>query len=337
MSAALLSFLRWWWAELAGMLPERMRAGAIRYELVPGPSGVSLTRAQGGAGRVMETRPAAQASALLARLPPGARVALRWTGGQPFHLLLTLPAVAAASLEESVMFALDGQFPLPLGQLRLAWQVLATDRAAQRIRVGVSALPEGAAEAALAWLRAHGLPPLPLLLPGDGEIPDCLLSADARSRPKPRARRALAAVAALLLVAVLLVPLVRLQRARAQLDARLHATEARIALLRARVARQASAQAGARFLARRRARPPISLVLATLARVLPDNTWLVSLRITGRALRLEGETQAAGPLIGRLDGDPMFTDAAFAGPITRNGADNTTSFVIVAQLRRAVP
>jgi general secretion pathway protein L len=72
-------------------------------------------------------------------------------------------------------------------------------------------------------------------------------------------------------------------------------------------------------LARRKHDSPLTvLVLETLSKILPDNTYLTELRVEGNKLRLTGITQDAPSLIGLIEQSGRFTRATFFAPTRRS-------------------
>jgi general secretion pathway protein L len=58
-------------------------------------------------------------------------------------------------------------------------------------------------------------------------------------------------------------------------------------------------------------------VLATVTRILPDDTYLTDFSLRERQMVLGGRSAAAARLITGLSADPTIRDATFAAPVTR--------------------
>ena len=58
-------------------------------------------------------------------------------------------------------------------------------------------------------------------------------------------------------------------------------------------------------------------MLAELARVLPSDAYLSSLRTDGRVVRVEGYAASASEVLQALRGSAMFAGARLDGPVTR--------------------
>ena len=81
---------------------------------------------------------------------------------------------------------------------------------------------------------------------------------------------------------------------------------------------------------RKRQGLPAVLTLETLAKVLPDHTYLTELRIEGNKLRLVGITRDAPSLIALLEQSKHFSRASFFAPTTRSSTHAGERFHIEA-------
>jgi general secretion pathway protein L len=71
-------------------------------------------------------------------------------------------------------------------------------------------------------------------------------------------------------------------------------------------------------------------VLATVTRILPDDTYLTDFSLHDRQIILSGRSAAAARLITSLSADPVIGDAPFAAPVTRIEGATTDVFSIRA-------
>ena len=76
--------------------------------------------------------------------------------------------------------------------------------------------------------------------------------------------------------------------------------------------------------------PPAVIILETLSRILPDDTYLTELRIEDNKVKLEGVTHNAASLIKLLEQSRQFTRATFFAPTTRSPSDTVERFHIEA-------
>ena len=87
-------------------------------------------------------------------------------------------------------------------------------------------------------------------------------------------------------------------------------------------------------LERRKYDAPLTvLVLESLSKILPDNTYVTELRIEGNKLRLTGVTQNAPSLIGLIEQSGRFTKATFFAPTTRSSSSSAELFNIEAVIQ----
>ena len=75
------------------------------------------------------------------------------------------------------------------------------------------------------------------------------------------------------------------------------------------------------------------LVLETLSKILPDQTYVTELRLEGNKLRLTGITRDAPSLIGLMEQSGRFTRATFFAPTTRSPSDQAMRFHIEAIIK----
>ncbi|MEA2736925.1 MAG: ral secretion pathway protein, partial [Acetobacteraceae bacterium] len=73
-------------------------------------------------------------------------------------------------------------------------------------------------------------------------------------------------------------------------------------------------------------------VLATITRILPDDTYLTDFSLRERQMTLGGRSAAAARLITSLSADPSIRGAAFAAPVTRLEGATTDLFSIRAEI-----
>jgi len=81
--------------------------------------------------------------------------------------------------------------------------------------------------------------------------------------------------------------------------------------------------------------PPNVIVLETLSRVLPDNTYLTELHVEGNKIQLNGVSHDAPALIGLIEQSGLFTRATFFAPTTHL-SDSSERFHIEALIRPAI-
>lgn len=86
------------------------------------------------------------------------------------------------------------------------------------------------------------------------------------------------------------------------------------------------------ILARRRAQPPVALVIEALSATLPDDTWLTELQIADGNVRVSGVSHNVAQLVPLVEGSPLFAEATFFAPTTRLPDGASDRFHLQARL-----
>ncbi len=154
--------------------------------------------------------------------------------------------------------------------------------------------------------------------PGADASPNLLPNRPALRTPR-LAISLFALTGGVLAVAAIAIPLVHVHRETARLEMALQSAKQQ-AGESARLQKAIdAARADRGFLAaHRREIVPLSRLLDTLTRLLPDDTWLTELRVTGTDLEIAGTGASASRIIAIIDGAPGFSDAAFRSPVTQD-------------------
>jgi general secretion pathway protein L len=153
------------------------------------------------------------------------------------------------------------------------------------------------------------------------------------SRAVRRAGWVLAVLALVLAVAAVAIPLERQRRLLADLEAQVAQAKKE-----ADAAQQTQKEidhlaALDRFLVERKQAKPMRLALVDeLAQILPDDTWLFRLRITGDEVQTFGYSAGASNLIGPLEASPLFQAPQFLAPLMRDQRVDAERFHIAFQV-----
>ncbi len=112
---------------------------------------------------------------------------------------------------------------------------------------------------------------------------------------------------------------------------------------RARSAAMASVEVQDRILAlqqrsavllQAKAGPSAVELIEELTRLLPDGTWLHRLDIRGGEVQFQGFSDTASALIGVVESSPMFREARFGSPITRDVRSGKERFHVSVKLEK---
>jgi general secretion pathway protein L len=250
---------------------------------------------------------------------------------------LSLPPVTADKLRTVLGFEIDRQTPFRADQVYYDCRLLAPAAAGRPLTVEMALVPRDALQ--------HMLAPLGTLATqldavdvadGDARFGYNFLPEDRRRRRDHRQ----------ILINLLLVvgSVVLLLLAMSQLvDNRLLAVDG----MKAEIEKQRTAARGvgqlrtqlddaveaANFLdVQKRRQPSMLQVLEQMTELLPDDTFLERLSITGSTLSITGQSGQAGSLIERLQASATFCEPALAGPIQPDARSGKDRFTITAQL-----
>ena len=91
------------------------------------------------------------------------------------------------------------------------------------------------------------------------------------------------------------------------------------------------------LLERQRRRPAAVLILDELTRLMPDNTHLRRLQITGSAVRLQGVSSNAAALVQLIEASNFFSGVRFEAAVVRDTRSQGERFSISAQVNKTAP
>jgi len=353
----LVELLRWWAAELAGMLPGagRRRSGRRRDALVVRLCGEELAlgrSVRGGAVRELATVPIAGAGGgprdadLVSRLyhryyDPGS-TALEVVIGKDSTLARTvrLPLAAEENLRGVLGFEMERLTPFRADDVYFDGSVVSKDPQTRQMQVTLRVAPSRVVDAALN------------LLPGGAEQVerDRVSFRDTEEGvaigfAPPEVRRGsssflpalLVAVNVGLLAAAVWIPIAERRDALAALSAEVeaaalaaaeaNAVQARIDALRAELTTIVALKAG---------RPSVVEILEEVAARLPDSTWLQRIHLKSDSLEIIGTSNAASGLIEVLESSRLLSDPRFVSPVTQEPGSGRERFHIAVRLSPAV-
>ncbi len=316
-------FLAWWGGELAALLPGgpadsrravrlRLDGESLHIETDGQPAGKARI---GKAGKPLAGAPLKAAAAAAAE---GRPVILEIAPGQALGRQIRVARAAEQELEGVLSFEIERHTPFRADEVAYAWRPDPSQDDPQHVGVDLVAVPRRILDPLCAGLDAHGLTPAEVLARPDAAHAPLSLPDEGTDGP-PASPLLPVAVTALLVGAVLLSPLWRVEyaadarRAEAAAAQRAFAAEAG-----GRDAAARSARAVAQLAAARAERPTVLATLDALSGLLPDGTWLMRFAMTGPEAALEGRTQSAVDLVGRLEAAPRVAAVAYAAPVTRD-------------------
>ncbi len=354
---SLRSLWAWWMGELRGMVPRRVRQmlrGRGHVLLVDVTDRLAVIRRVGAQGEeevgriLLDNADAANRRAQFAiyadALPGGPRqVIVRVPAAGVLHKVLDLPAAAQENLREILGLEMDRLTPFAAAEVYYTHRILEADRQARRLIVELLILPRAVADPAIETARGLGLgadrlevmTEGPRALAPEGARVDFLpastgTAASSRRRPLTIV---LAATALGLLVGAMVLPLQQQRRLTRALEAEVATAKVKADAGRKLQAEMQQAIAQSNFIVdRKRGRPAFVDVLDELTTLLPDNTWLIRIRYSNGELQAFGNSPSASALVGVLEASPLFAQAQFRAPVTRDPRLGVERFHIAAQV-----
>ena len=330
-AAAAGAALAWWTGTLATMLPARLRRrGEGTLTVSPTPDGLSITRDTPDGAEVV-AGPVQRACTAVLRLPSDLVLART----------ITLAQAAEENLHEVIGFQLDRYTPFERDEVYLGCQVVGRDPDTEAVtvaiavarRTDVTALIDTASRQGITCTRVAAAAEAFELAVKPGDIMLDWGTQQEAAAPN-RWLRWLWAVACVLLVADLALPLVRGHTRLAALQGELAAVrrEAQdVAALRDTVDQAIELAA---LPVQRWQRTPLSALLAELTRLVPDTGWVTQIEIDPGTVQLTGYAASANALIPVLEQSPLFANAAFRSPVTQDAVHGVEQFHLSAELRR---
>jgi general secretion pathway protein L len=325
------SFLSWWVARLAELLPRQWRADPNSL-----PDAILLRVTE--AGHIARARrERGRVTALAVHVPPpaGLPLYLALPEGVMLERRIELPLAVASSAAEVV--ALDFDRLTPFSADAVFWDVakLGEDKLRGTAQFSLALVPKSQLEPWLAALEREGLHPNRMECERTG-APPRWLAIGGKTRPG-FVRISVCGGLALLAAAAVAVPFIRQQIALGRVEARISAATDQAEIAGRLLRRLSPDVSGADRLALAQAQAPRALqTLAAVTAALPADTNLVTLSLQDDHLSMEGTSAAAARLIGLLSAQSMIGDPSFSSPVTRT-ADGKDAFTLTATVPERAP
>lgn len=352
-------FLSWWFSELTSLLPERVRVhvrtGPRQLRVVPGSEGLDLWFSDEGAQRrlgqvELEADPAVarqQLHGLLERLggdEPDMVLAL--PADNVLRHVVSLPEAAAENMREVLTFEMDRHTPFSAADVYFDFRVVGRHPATGKLDVEMvlvrrSDVDPAIEQSVVRGVRLAGVDVLDKM-ENDGPVLRGVNFLPEEQRARRRNVRAWINAGLVLLGVILLAGIMWQSLANKQRGAELLAEQ--VAIARADAVEVAAmrdqldqALEGASFLIQQRLSKPTTMeMLRVLTDLLPDDVWLQRFEVQDTTMQIQGEAPNASALIAVLEDSPMFAQAAFRSPVTRNQANDKERFSITAELELPV-
>ncbi|RFF26535.1 MULTISPECIES: PilN domain-containing protein [unclassified Wenzhouxiangella] len=332
-------FLKWWRSELAGLLPQSLRSRMVppRPVLWLVPEAESRTFSVWTGGESPEKRDTFGANEDAGLLRDRWQELINgFEDGRPeirlclpaedmLHCPVELPLAVEANLAESLRYQLDQVTPFSADQVYFDYDICERDTDRSLLKVELRLAMRSRVDELLERLAAVGIRPHAVdALGGDAVQPACegfnLLPLAERPRHVYRRARInwlLAGGLVLVLALVMAESLFLHQRTVNRLESEVEALRQEADEVLALQTELQDALAAANFLAEHRRRQPVSVrVLDEITRILPDDIWLMQLRMQGDELMLQGLADQAQRLIELINESELLGEAEFRGSVS---------------------
>jgi general secretion pathway protein L len=321
-------FVTWWLARIRELLPTSWADAVNRA-----PDGIVITSQHDGtvsAAIRRRGRPEPVTLGVAARQAVRKPVSLAVPDTMLLEKHHIMPAAPRRELAQMLRHELARITPFSADALFWSWDARTRSGDRSRVNVTLTMVPKAVLASALAALDDIGIKPRfietgpkdhPRLLPiGDHPTGQVI------TRGLMWASGGLAVIALLLPVALQELALYQVNTAIDRLQPQI----AEVERLRRGIA--ADGAGGQMLEAELRRTGDLLGVLATVTRILPDDTYLNDFALRDRQIILGGRSAAAAQLIPRLSADPSIRAATFAAPVTRLEGSTTDLFSIRADI-----
>lgn len=351
----LASFFRWWFGELAGLVPRRVRSAvqstrpALTVRLSEDEmilDGGTVGDAEDAVRIDIKSADTGQtqrriAAALTNRGSGKADVVLCLPFEDVLFRTLEMPREAEPELQQALTLQIDRLTPFKRDEVCFDYRIIARTPGSRQMTVELAVVPRAAVEEAVDAFEEWGLSPdaIDVIPPGSRHSAGFDLSRGIRapreSHSLTRLNMALGTVATFLLVAVVYLPFEKKV-------AVLNSLEARVATARADAESAAKLRreieqlvADSSFLVeKRKVAPSVLRSLDELTQILPDHTWISVFSQNGDKVQISGLSKAASSLIGLIDRSPYFEKPGFRSPVTEDPRTGLERFGISLEIRK---
>ncbi len=353
LDSGLRAGMRWWLDELAGLIPEEVRRRVAslhnRLLLVVDNSGGYLAIETGdrreALGRIdLHAGQPDTVRRMIASAPQGARnigtdVVICLPADRALRASVSLPIAAERNLDQVVGFEFERLVPFKREDVYFSHSIVNRNKTARNLQVELTVVPRLDVQELLRQTRRLDLRVACIEVAGvRPPFAASRIVLDEQDRPAARSRArlltlGLGALATLLMIACIVIPFVRANRAADALAAQV-ADARREAETSLSLQKQIDAviQDQQFLVNRKRQTPAITELLDIVTRLTPDDTWLTELQVAGSEIHLIGASSSATTLLGLVDQSPSFRNAAFRSSITQDSKIDRERFDIAAHI-----
>jgi general secretion pathway protein L len=341
---------RWWLEMLATFVPRPLReafsGGEDAIVIAVQSTELVVTRHNGSFEGVIARIPRDEFAARTLRLSVPHRAGLAAWFADPVVLELPaeealtrplrLPRGAARNLGPILRHEVVRQSPIDAQSIYYDYRV--TERDAEGVDIALRIVRREPVDALLQLCREAGVAVSAVVFEGDTQLADGTfptdLAATRHLRLAPRIVPMLIGLLLLLIAGLVTSIYLRGEAVASDLSDRVDAARGGAMAVAALQHKLDAAGRQAAFLAQQKRSPATVAVLADVARLLPDGTWLYELEMNGGEVRLHGFSNQAASLIALFDASPDFADAQFRSPLMQGPTPTLQRFDLSMRLRK---
>lgn len=326
-------FLGWWLAELAGCLPAALRSASSASSVLLRLEGDGLLLSVRGRAKGRFALPLdGEVRGRIGKALRGRRVTVVVGADRVLSCPVDLPLAAERAPLAALRFEVDRRTPFRAADVHLGWRPAGRDPAGRRVRGEMACVPRRSIAGLTGMLEEEGcgIDALHADLGGD------LVALSRPGAGAPRrwsvARLAWRAGVVAAVVAIAAGPVVALQR----LDAAADEAEAALAAVRPQAARAAELQrhldeteARARLIGTHRGEASALRVLAEVAAITADDTYLRRFRFDGATVQIDGLSRSAAAVAAAIEASAILCEPSFRSPVVPVG-DGVEEFSLAA-------
>lgn len=327
----LASFYPWWLARISELLPSAWTDNTTRQRdgiVIDATHGDTVAASVRRAGRLepislgAAVRRTGRKSVFLK--PPAETVLVKQ------HIV---PAAPLRQLDQVLRYELARITPFPADALFWRWDPDGKTADGSRINVTLTMVPKIVLSPALAAMENAGLKADFVEVEQPGGLRLLPMKLTAGRAAGTVLIRGLAWGCGSLAVVAIVLPFVLQALALRATDNAIDALQPAITQVEALRRGIAAGDAGRDVVARASERTgDVLQILATVTRILPDDTYLTDFSLRDRQMTLSGRSASAPRLITGLSSDPAIRNTAFAAPVTRIEGATSDVFSIKAEV-----
>ncbi len=349
MSALVKRFLTWWLTGLHYLLPTRTgnskQTLPAHLHIEANEEGL-VFEARDEAGQETDRHQLDEAHGnehalrrwLAPHLDNALPVLLRLPREQTLVPSLKLPRMAEKDIRNVLSFELERQTPFPTDQVFYDFYSKTHDTDPDKLDVTLVVVRRSSIKALVARLEPLGILPDVIDAVGATYQEYGINVRPPKDTPQTSTNTfalgfSLYALAAILLVAVVTVPVSRTATAVGELRTEIALRKTEIKEYEALKSEYEQRLLRANFFTDlNKGRLRVIDILAEVTRVLPDNNWLNRFEMDGNKGRFRGESENASSLIPLFEISKFFREVHFASPVTRNNTTGRDRFFLTADI-----